>query len=179
MADHDKIWAPWRIEYIKRDLAPRDAREATASAGGDPDCFICRGLAAQDDRASLIVARGKHCAVLLNRFPYNNGHLLISPLAHKGELEELTDAELLECQHLMIRFMAILREHLNSKGFNVGLNLGRLAGAGLPGDLHWHIVPRWIGDTNFMPVIAGLDVIHQSLDSLWELLHAEYEKMGQ
>jgi ATP adenylyltransferase len=176
LPDHDKIWAPWRIYYIKNELATRDAREAALPPGVDPNCFICRGLAQDDDRANLIVARGQHCAVLMNRFPYNNGHLLVAPLGHKGGLEDLSDVELLECQHLIVRFMAILREQVSAQGFNVGLNLGRIAGAGLPGHLHWHIVPRWAGDTNFMPVLASVDVIHQSLDSLWDLLHEAYAK---
>ena len=108
--------------------------------------------------------------VLLNRYPYNNGHLLVGPRAHKGRLEELTPEELLETMETLRRMVGILQDLMQPEGFNIGLNLGRVAGAGLPGHLHWHIVPRWNGDTNFMPVLGNLKVIAQSLDSLFEAL---------
>jgi ATP adenylyltransferase len=118
-----------------------------------------------------LVRRGRNVVVILNRYPYNNGHLLVAPRLHKGMLAELSDAEQLEIQQEIARFVDLLSQRMNAEGFNIGLNLGRLAGAGLPGHVHWHIVPRWNGDTNFMPVIAGIKVIPQSLDCLWELLH--------
>src|SRR5207342_2532225 len=107
-------------------------------------------------------------AVVLNRFPYNNGHLLVAPLAHKGRLDELDTTELLELQETLRRMIGVLDQAMTPDGYNVGLNLGRVAGAGLPGHLHWHIVPRWNGDTNFMSVLGAIDVIPQSLDALWE-----------
>ena len=101
-----------------------------------------------------MVHRSELSVVVLNRFPYNNGHLLVCPKAHKGQLDELTTDELLDLQHLLRQMTGIIRGRMNADGFNIGLNLGRVAGAGVPGHLHWHIVPRWHGDTNFMPVVA-------------------------
>ncbi len=108
--------------------------------------------------------------VVLNRYPYNNGHLLVAPQRHVGELHEMTPEEHIECISLLARLTCLYRERINAEGFNIGLNLGRAAGAGLPGHLHWHLVPRWAGDTNFMPALAGTRVIPQSLDALWEML---------
>lgn len=156
----DQLWAPWRLAYVARE-APKPA---------DDGCFICRGLAEADDRTNLIVHRTRLGAVVLNRFPYNNGHLLIAPKAHKGRLDELTADETLDLQQTVARMVALLERLMKPEGFNVGLNLGKVAGAGLPGHLHWHVVPRWNGDTNFMPVVADVRVIAQSLDALYDLL---------
>lgn len=155
----DNLWAPWRLQYV-------------ASGGtktGDA-CFICRGLAESDDRANLIAWRGERSAVVLNRFPYNNGHLMVAPLAHKGELDQLTAEELLDLQQVVRRCVNVLQSTMTPDGFNIGLNLGRVAGAGLPGHLHWHVVPRWNGDTNFMPVLSETKVISQSLEALYALV---------
>jgi ATP adenylyltransferase len=110
---------------------------------------------------------------VLNRFPYNNGHLLIAPRAHKARPDQLTPAEMLDQQELIRTLIGLLEKRMTPDGFNVGLNLGRAAGAGLPGHLHWHLVPRWNGDTNFMPVMTDTRVIVQSLASLYDLLRAE------
>jgi ATP adenylyltransferase len=138
--------------------------------GADRSCFLCRAIADSADRENLLVDRGKSTLTILNRYPYNNGHLLIAPQRHAGQLDELADAERLEMQHDLERFVAILRQHMNAEGFNIGLNLGRVAGAGLPGHLHWHIVPRWNGDTNFMSSVDAVRVIPQALDELWQML---------
>jgi ATP adenylyltransferase len=138
--------------------------------GADEGCFICQGVAEANDRANLIVLRTAQSVVVLNRFPYNNGHLLIAPLAHKGHLAELDAAELLETMQTMNRMVAVLDELMHPDGYNIGLNLGKAAGAGLPGHLHWHVVPRWNGDTNFMPVLTETKVIVQSLETLYDLL---------
>jgi len=156
----DQIWAPWRHAYVANPKPP----------GATDECFICKGLAQADDRANLIAQRGPRSVVLLNRFPYNNGHLLVAPNAHKGQLRELDDGEALEIQQTLAKLIEVLGTLMRPEGWNVGLNLGRVAGAGLPGHLHWHIVPRWNGDTNFMPVLADVRVIAQSLDSLYDLL---------
>src|SRR5438270_1118478 len=156
----DQLWAPWRLAYVAPGPKPAD----------DAGCFLCRGLAKTDDRANLIVLRSGHSAVVLNRFPYNNGHLLVAPLAHKGQLSELANDELLDLQLVVRRMIDVLAEAMRPDGYNVGLNLGRVAGAGLPGHLHWHLVPRWNGDTNFMPVVADVKVISQSLESLYDLV---------
>jgi ATP adenylyltransferase len=119
----------------------------------------------------LIVKRARHGVVILNRFPYNNGHLLVAPIAHKARLEELTTEESLDLQQTLARLTTVLTNLMKPDGFNIGLNLGTAAGAGLPGHLHWHIVPRWVGDSNFMPVLSDARVISQSLESLYDLLY--------
>ena len=160
------LWAPWRLAYIAnpKPVAPTPHAE---------DCFLCRGIAEADDRQNLIVHRTAHSVVMLNRFPYNNGHLLVAPLRHAARLDALDEIELLDLQRALIRMQAAIEATMAPDGFNVGLNLGRVAGAGLPGHLHWHIVPRWNGDTNFMPVLTDAKVIVQSLDSLWDLLASD------
>ena len=156
----DHLWAPWRLAYVAAPKAP----------GAEEPCFICRGLGEDDDRRNLIVRRTPLAVVLLNRFPYNNGHLLIAPRAHKGRLDELTPDELLETMEAVRLLVNVLGGLMRPDGYNVGLNLGAAAGAGLPGHLHWHVVPRWHGDTNFMPVVSDTRVIVQSLDALHQLL---------
>ncbi len=154
------LWAPWRLDYIVA------AKQEEAPSG----CFICRYLVDTNDPANYVVRRGKHSVVILNRYPYNNGHLLVAPLGHKASLSDLNDEESLEI-HQQLQLMTVaLQATLNPDGFNVGLNLGRVAGAGLPGHLHWHVVPRWSGDTNFMTVCADTHVIPQSLAELYRLL---------
>ena len=156
---HSNLWAPWRLGYI------------LGSKSGDTDrCFICAARQSDQDRENLVVARGKHCLVLLNRFPYNNGHLLVAPASHKAVPNELFDDEMLELMQLMTHMTDRLGELMRPDGYNIGLNLGRVAGAGLPGHLHWHIVPRWNGDTNFMSVVSETRVINQSLEALYDLL---------
>jgi len=156
----DQLWAPWRLSYVAAAKPPTQA---------DP-CFICRGLAETDDKANLIALRQPHCVVVLNRFPYNNGHLLVAPLAHKAHLKELASEETLEIHQTLTRLVSVMDELMHPDGYNIGLNLGKAAGAGLPGHLHWHLVPRWHGDTNFMPVLGDTRVIVQSLENLWESL---------
>lgn len=174
MAEHEQLWAPWRLAYVSGKDAERErpARELKLLPGADPQCFVCRAVADTADRENLVVERSSRSVVILNRFPYNNGHLLVAPLAHLGWPDELADHDLLDAQQLIVKYVGRLERLLAAEGFNVGLNLGRVAGAGLPGHLHWHIVPRWSGDTNFMPSVAGVRVIPQALDALWELLHA-------
>ena len=161
----DQLWAPWRLAYV--------ANPKPKALPADDDCFICRGVAGTDDRANLQVYRTELSVVVLNRFPYNNGHLLIAPRAHKGRLDELTPAELLDLQVVLRQMIGVLERRMTPDGFNVGLNLGKSAGAGLPGHVHWHVVPRWDGDTNFMPIVADVKVIVQSLDALYDLLRDE------
>ena len=166
----DHLWAPWRLAYI---TAPKE-KPLSADAGSD-GCFLCRGAAAgaEQDRENLLVHRTDLSVVVLNRFPYNNGHLLVAPRAHKATLSDLTPDELLDLQLTLRKMIGVIEKRMKPDGFNVGLNLGRVAGAGLPGHLHWHIVPRWTGDTNFMPVLTDTRVISQSLDALYDLLTEE------
>ncbi len=158
---HEKLWAPWRLAYV----ASTDPKPTPKSA-----CFLCDYRDSSADRENLVLLRSSHAFVVLNRFPYNNGHLLVAPLAHKGDLRDLTSEESADCQRLLERMISVQEAVMKPDGFNVGLNLGRVAGAGLPGHMHWHIVPRWNGDANFMPVVADTKVIPQSLDALFELL---------
>ncbi|MFO0947853.1 MAG: HIT domain-containing protein [Planctomycetota bacterium] len=150
----DRLWAPWRMSYV-------------ASTEPPPDDFICYADQSEKDRENLVVLRTELTIVILNRFPYNNGHLLVAPRRQIAELSEMTDEELLDAQRVLSRMIESLRSFMRPDGFNVGLNLGRAAGAGLPKHLHWHIVPRWSGDTNFMTLMADARVIVQALDELW------------
>jgi len=172
---HEQLWAPWRLGYIKgeRPQSDHDVPRQPLLPGGDAACFLCRAVADDRDRDNLVVLRTAHNVTVLNRYPYNNGHLLVAPLAHQARLDDLTEQAQLDALRVLTRMVGLLERLLNSEGFNVGLNLGRVAGAGVPGHLHWHIVPRWSGDTNFMPVLAGVDVIPQSLEALWDVLHEE------
>ena len=158
---HDQLWAPWRLSYI-----------VTTKERHQPEgCFLCRFAAEpRSDRENLVVGRSARTLTVLNRYPYNNGHLLVAPVAHKADLADLDEAELLECLQALQKMTVLIRERMSAEGFNVGVNLGRVAGAGLPGHLHWHLVPRWGGDTNFMPVLTNVNVIPQSLSALYELL---------
>jgi ATP adenylyltransferase len=158
----ERLYTPWRRAFIEG---------ATADSG----CFLCTAPAADEDPDTLIVHRAERVFVILNRYPYNNGHLLVAPRAHKGRLDELDADETLEVMEAVRRMVAVLDGLMHPDAYNVGLNLGAAAGAGLPGHLHWHVVPRWHGDTNFMPVVAGTKVIAQSLDALYDLLH---ERLG-
>ena len=156
----DQLWAPWRLAYVTSPPPP---------STNDP-CFLCEGLRDADDRRNLVVQRTRRSVVFLNRYPYNNGHLLVAPKAHKGRLDELDSDELLETLETLRHMLGVLDRLMCPDGYNIGLNLGRAAGAGLPGHLHWHVVPRWNGDTNFMPVVSDVKVIVQSLDALYDLV---------
>ena len=156
--ERDNLWAPWRSGYVQ-------------GLDKDCDCFICKDLRnPQDDDKNMVLWRSEHCIVILNRFPYNNGHLLIAPNRHIRELDKAGVEELLEITKLIRESQKALSLAINPQGFNIGANFGRCAGAGLPDHLHIHIVPRWDGDTNFMSVCSDTDVISQSLTELLEKL---------
>jgi ATP adenylyltransferase len=145
-----RLWAPWRLEYIK---------------GPKPDeCIFCAKPAQGDDKAAYIVARGERSFVMLNAFPYNNGHVMVAPYRHVAALEELDDATALELMQLTQRCLHALRDAYAPEGFNVGVNQGKVAGAGVADHVHLHVVPRWGADTNFMPVIGSTRVLPQSLE---------------
>ena len=160
----NRIWAPCAQQYI---------HEGAASPEATRGCFLCRGLASDEDRENLLVLRGQHAVVMLNRYPYNNGHLLVAPRLHRGTLAELEGPELLEPIQIVRRMTLILDRMLHPQGYNIGLNQGKAAGAGLPGHLHWHIVPRWDGDTNFMPILGQTKVIIESLSEFYDRLLEE------
>lgn len=160
----ERLWAPWRMRYIIADK---------------PDgCIFCTKPAAADDRANHIVWRGERAFVLLNTYPYNNGHLMVAPYAHTDALEDLpveTTAEIMALTQDAIR---ALKREFNPQGINVGINLGAAAGAGIKDHLHVHVVPRWAGDTNFMPVIADVRVIPESLDHAHALLSRSFAEIS-
>jgi ATP adenylyltransferase len=149
----DNLTAPWRIDYILAPKNPSPDRQSvfTAIAGSS------------DDIANHVLARGKTCYAVLNAYPYNCGHAMVIPYRQVADLADLTDEELLESQHLLQRLQTAMRTQLSPAGFNIGLNLGKVAGAGIIEHLHWHIVPRWDGDTNFMPVIANTGVVPEAM----------------
>jgi ATP adenylyltransferase len=151
------LWAPWRMEYIR----------AMGDDLTDEGCFLCRyWREPKDDLKNYVVWRAKSAFVVMNRFPYTNGHLLIAHANHKGDLSELSDDELCEMTRTLRDGVAVLRKVLKPQGFNVGYNIGKCAGAGLPGHLHAHVVPRWSADTNFMAVIGDARVVPDALDSV-------------
>jgi ATP adenylyltransferase len=155
----ERLWAPWRMEYIGQ------ARE-----GEDQGCLFCEKPKEGDDEEALIVARSELSFAMLNRYPYNSGHLMVAPFRHVGELEEVEDEESVDMQRLMQRCVKALKEAMHPDGFNIGMNLGTVAGAGIPDHLHWHVVPRWNGDTNFMPVLGNTKVLPESLSTVHGLL---------
>jgi ATP adenylyltransferase len=171
----ETLWAPWRLAYVQghdkgvpeQPIEPQEWR-----TGADSGCFLCRAAAAatEHDRTLGVVERTATSIVVINRFPYSNGHLLVAPLDHRATLAALSADELLDLQHGLARWCRHIEDSMQAQGFNIGLNLGSVAGAGLPGHLHWHIVPRWHGDVNFMPTTAGVRVLPQALDALWEQL---------
>lgn len=160
----ETVWAPWRTGYILGEKPPL--------APGAADCIFCDKPGAGDDASHLVVARARFCFVLLNLYPYNNGHLMVAPFRHIARLEQLEDGELTEMMQVARRIEPIMQDKLKPDGFNIGMNLGRVAGAGIDAHLHLHMVPRWSGDANFMPVLADTKVIPQSLAAVRELLAA-------
>lgn len=156
--ERKNLWAPWRIGYIK-GLSKKS------------DCFLCDYLnTPEQDTENLVLWRTETAFVMFNRFPYNNGHLLIAPKRHIGGFDEATEEEMLEMIKLVRDCQKALSLAINPDGFNVGMNFGRCAGAGLPDHMHIHVVPRWNGDTNYMHVCSDTDVISQSLTELYDLL---------
>lgn len=152
------LWAPWRMEYIQ------------ALSGDGDECFLCKYREAKDDQTNLVLMRSEYCMVVFNRFPYNNGHLLIAPYEHIGDMENISDECMFDMLKTVKKCQSALKQAIKPHGFNIGVNIGSCAGAGLPGHLHIHIVPRWNGDTNFMAVCGQTDVVSQSMKELYEKL---------
>jgi ATP adenylyltransferase len=166
----ERIWAPWRIEYIKQP--DKNKR-----------CFICDMIKEEhkEDKKNLLLYRGKHSVVLLNKYPYISGHLMVAPIKHTNELSAISSETSKEMWRLTTQSVEVLREAIQPQGFNIGINLGEVAGAGLKTHLHIHIVPRWIGDTNFLPVLSNTRAIAQALEETYETLkeHVELLKPGE
>lgn len=153
----DRLWAPWRMNYLKQEL------KHVRRAGG---CVFCRMIKEKDDKKNLVIVRGEHCFIVLNLYPYNNGHLLVVPNRHVGDLKHLKFVEKKEFFEMVEYGRDLLSDVLEPEGFNIGMNLGRAAGAGIPRHMHMHVVPRWLGDVNFMPITAETKVISESLQQL-------------
>jgi len=172
--DRDVLWAPWRMAYIAADKK-ETPRSVVVAPDGDPSCFVCQAVAddSENDRERLVVGRTQSTIAILNRYPYNNGHLLIAPKRHVARLDLLTAEERIEILEELTYWVGAVERTMNAEGFNVGLNLGRVAGAGLPGHLHWHIVPRWNGDASFITTIGSAKAIPQALDAAWQLLRRD------
>jgi ATP adenylyltransferase len=145
----ERLWAPWRLEYLQ-------------GADEQEGCFFCRARDGGDD-ARLVVQRGERAFVVLNRYPYASGHLMVAPNRHEGEFGDLDAEEAAEVHRLAVSGIGALVETMQPQGFNLGWNLGSIAGAGIVGHLHLHVVPRWAGDTNFMPVLADVKVLPEAL----------------
>ncbi len=147
----ERLWSPWRLEYV------------TGFSDRPEGCFMCTAVAARDDAAHHVLHRGDAALVLLNAYPYNTGHLMVAPTRHVGDLVELTEEERVEVMELTTRAVSVIRAAMQPHGFNIGINLGHVAGAGLPGHVHVHVVPRWGGDTNFMPIVGETKVLPEML----------------
>jgi len=163
------IWAPWRLSYVKE-----------ASKGKNRDgCFICRAYNSppEEDAENLLLYRGERALVILNRYPYNTGHLMVCPVRHTGDFLSLLPEEMAEIDELLKRSIKVLKRVYNPDGFNVGLNLGKVSGGSVDTHIHYHVVPRWQGDTNFMPVTGGVKVIPQSLDETYRLLKEAWDAL--
>jgi len=156
------LYAPWRMEYITGEA--------------EPGCLFCRLLEApaEADRANLVLVRADGAIAVLNKFPYNSGHLMVAPTAHVGSLADLDDGQTTAVMRLVRRSLAVLGSVMSPEGFNVGVNLGKVAGAGIPDHVHVHVVPRWNGDTNFLPVLGEVKVVNEHLDRTWEKVSAAF-----
>lgn len=159
----ERLWTPWRMQYIL---------DNSKSSG----CVFCNKPKEDDNRANLILYKGKNSFVIMNRYPYSNGHLLITPYSHVGDMEDLSAEELCEMTIEAQRSIGILKKVMNPDGFNVGMNLGKAAGSGIDDHIHLHIVPRWNGDTNFMPVLSDVRVMPEHLDDTYMKLLELYKE---
>lgn len=151
------IWAPWRLQYIE-------------SVGKEEGCFFCHHYKSKNDKKNFVLFRTKHTICLMNLFPYSNGHLMIAPIKHTGTLDTLKEVELADIFISTRKAKRILKKALLADGFNIGMNIGRVAGAGVEHHVHLHLVPRWHGDTNFMPVIGQTKVIPEAIKKTYEKL---------
>jgi len=162
----NRLWAPWRMVYIEQ------------ADEGERQCIFCTKPAENRDRENLILYRGETAFAIMNSFPYNPGHLMVAPFKHTSNLDDLESTELLEIQTTLRYMVRLLDEAMKPHGFNIGVNLGRTAGAGIVDHVHWHIVPRWDGDTNFMPVLADTKVVPEALESTYDKLRRVMDRLG-
>ncbi len=163
-----QLWAPWRMTYIRGE----SERPATG-------CVFCLPPERDDDCRRLVLLRGEGAFIIMNKYPYTNGHLMVAPVRHTCDPGALSPAEVLEMNRLLVLARDVLQETVAPQGFNIGMNLGQIAGAGVADHLHMHIVPRWSGDTNFMPVFADVRVIPQHLEETCELLRQAFARRSR
>ena len=161
----ERIWSPWRMAYI----------QAAKEQGEDAGCIFCDLPAEGDDVRTMILARGELAFVIVNSFPYNPGHLMVAPFRHVGAFTSLEADELADVDALVARSIRALEQEMEPHGYNLGMNLGRVAGAGIPDHVHWHLVPRWNGDTNFMPVVGETRVLPELLEETYARLRPRFE----
>lgn len=159
----ERLWAPWRLAFIESGEKPEG-------------CIFCVFPAEDRDRERLVLGRTAHSFVIMNKYPYNNGHLMVVPRKHVSDFSELDEESFLDLQRLLQTSTQVLREVYGPDAMNVGMNLGKAAGAGIADHLHWHIVPRWAGDVNFMPVLAETRVIPEHLEQSWLKLRPAFDR---
>jgi ATP adenylyltransferase len=162
----EQMWAPWRMEYILSEVDNSSA------------CIFCEFPKKNDDEKFFIVYRSEHSFVILNKFPYNNGHAMVVPYQHCSDITELDDDCMFDMQKTIRKTVRMMKNIIKPHGFNLGMNIGRVGGAGIDQHLHYHIVPRWNGDTNFMPVIANTKVVSESLRATWKKFKAGFENLN-
>jgi ATP adenylyltransferase len=160
-----RIFAPWRYKYIK-----------------NPDsegCIFCRAVSSDDDRKSGVLFRGEFSFVIMNKYPYNNGHIMVAPYKHTGNFGDMNEDEMLELSVNIRKWQEVIKKAMKPDGFNIGMNIGRIAGAGFENHLHYHLVPRWSGDTNFMPIIVETKVVPISIDEAYDILLEAYKEVSE
>jgi ATP adenylyltransferase len=163
-----QIWSPWRLEYIEHCFQKNTKTK----------CFLCVAGSGPIVK-NLILLKGKHSFVMMNRYPYNSGHLMVLPYRHIGLVEKLTEAETSEMFLFIQKSVRVLKKVLNPDGFNIGANIGGVAGAGVPGHVHFHVIPRWLGDTNFMSIVGDTKIINDSLNRIYNKLKKQLELMEE
>ncbi len=163
----EKLFSPWRSQYIS-SFAEEDTKDT---------CVLCDAYVSSVVETDLVVYRGNHAFVLMNKFPYNSGHLMVIPVRHTPDFQSLTESEMIETMHLLRASERALRELSHPQGFNIGMNVGRVSGAGIDAHLHWHIVPRWNGDTNFMPILADVKVVSEDMAEQSKRLREIFPRM--
>lgn len=159
-----KLWAPWRLAYLNGE-------------GREDGCVFCNkpALDPSEDKKSLILHRGEHCFIIMNLYPYNNGHVMVIPYKHTGDFGELNDGEMLEMMQLTQLTLKVFKRVFDPDGFNTGFNLGRAAGGGITDHIHFHVLPRWAGDTNFMPVLGETRIISEHISDTYDKLKEAFD----
>ncbi|MEI8134223.1 MAG: HIT domain-containing protein [bacterium] len=160
----DRLYSPWRSKYI-------ESFKVHSAVPEKNDCIFCSAIRESNDQERLLVHRGKTAFVIMNLYPYNSGHMMIVPNRHTADFGSLSAEENAECSKLLQLAQTALHELSRPHGYNIGMNIGKSGGAGIDDHLHWHIVPRWNGDTNFMPTIADVKMVSEDMDRQWEKLH--------